>query len=100
MKTLKAENKDFLLVNTLDAKHFAQTRIPDSINIPLSQGGFTDKVLNTAGSKQKLVVVYCASDDCDSSTKAAKELDDAGFNVADYEGGAAAWKASGEPLAV
>ncbi|WP_182869132.1 rhodanese-like domain-containing protein [Rhodopirellula sp. JC639] len=100
LKTLKAEGKDFLLVNTLDANHFGQTQIPDSINIPLSQDNFTGKVLDAAGSKQKLVVVYCASADCDSSTKAAKELEEAGFNVADYEGGAAAWKASGEPLAV
>lgn len=100
LKTLKSEHDDLLLINTLDPEHFEKTKIPGSINIPVSQDDFVSKVLETAGSKGRLVIVYCASHDCDSSAQAAKQLADAGFNVADYEGGAAAWKDAGEPLAV
>ncbi|WP_168567108.1 rhodanese-like domain-containing protein [Crateriforma spongiae] len=100
LQTLKSKNENFELINTLDAEHFEKAKIPDSINIPIAQGNFADRVLEATGTKQKLVVVYCASHDCDSSTKAAKLLDEAGFDVADYEGGAAAWKDAGQPLAV
>jgi len=100
LQSLKSEDEDFVLINTLDAEHFEKTKIPGSINIPVSQDSFTDKVLEAVGSQQKLIVVYCASHECDSSTKAAKLLDEAGFNVVDYEGGAEAWKDAGQPLAV
>jgi rhodanese-related sulfurtransferase len=100
LQKLQNESDDFLLVNTLDAEHFPKTKIPGSVNIPQSQDDFTAKVLEASGSKQKLVVTYCASEECNSSTQAAKKLEDAGFNVADYEGGAKAWKDAGQPLAV
>ncbi|WP_153558501.1 rhodanese-like domain-containing protein [Roseimaritima sediminicola] len=98
LQTLIEENKDFLLVNTLDPEDFAKTRIQGAINIPVSQDDFVDNVVRAAGSKQKLIIVYCASRQCDSSTKAAKRLDEAGVNVADFEGGAAAWQEAGQPL--
>lgn len=100
LQTLQREKADFLLVNTLDAEQFEKTKIPGSVNIPQSQDDFTAKVLEAGGSKQKMVVTYCASDECSSSTHAAEKLEDAGFNVADYEGGAKAWKDAGQPLAV
>jgi len=48
--------------------------------------------------RHKPVVVYCASEQCNSSEKAAKKLEDAGFTaVSRYTGGAAAWqKEAGE----
>jgi len=97
LQKLQSENADFLLVNTLDAEHFPKTKIRGSVNIPQSQDDFTTKVLEAGGSKQKqkLVVTYCASEQCNSSTQAAKKLEDARFNVADYEGGAMAWKDAG-----
>jgi len=100
LQTLQSENRDFLLVNTLDAEYFQKTKIPGSVNIPLLKDDFTTKVLEASGSKQKMVVTYCASDECNSSAQAAEKLEDAGFNVADYEGGAKAWKDAGQPLAV
>ena len=46
-----------------------------------------------AGGKDKSVVVYCASSHCNSSEKAAKKLEEAGFTaVSRYTGGAAAWQ--------
>ena len=59
------------------------------------------EVAEVASSKTKPVVVSCASEDCHSSTQAAKKLDEAGFNdVYDFEGGAKAWQKSGEPIGV
>jgi rhodanese-related sulfurtransferase len=45
------------------------------------------------GAKDKKLVVYCANQHCDSSEKATKKLEDAGFtSVLTYKGGAEAWK--------
>jgi len=94
-------NEDFLLVNTLSEEDFAQTEIPGSVNIPQNDADFADNVESTAGGKDKPIVVYCASQQCQSSTKAAEKLERAGFEtVYDYEGGAKAWTESGNVLAV
>ncbi|MEZ6127213.1 MAG: rhodanese-like domain-containing protein [Planctomycetaceae bacterium] len=87
LQSMKSDGSDFLLVNTLDPDDFRQTKIPDSINIPQSQENFAAQVQQAAADKTQPVVVYCGSEDCQSSTKAAKKLDEAGFsNVLDYEG--------------
>ena len=97
LKSLQASDREFLLVNTLDAEHFQETKIAESVNVPQSQPDFAAQVAQKTISKEQPVVVYCASDQCDSSTQAAAKLDAAGFrNVYDYEGGAKAWQAAGE----
>jgi rhodanese-related sulfurtransferase len=99
LKTLLSSESDLLLVNTLDPEHFDDTRLPASINIPQSQPQFADKVEAAAGDKSRPVVVYCASSDCNSSTKGAQKLEEAGFaQVIDYEPGAKGWKDAGEQL--
>ena len=109
MKTLTAEQlremkdreDDFLLINTLDEEGFSQTRIPDSINIPQSADDFVQRVEQEAGGKNQKIVVYCASEQCDSSPTAAMKLEQAGFsNVFDFESGAEGWQQAGEKLAV
>jgi len=100
LKTLLSNENDLVLVNTLDAKHFDQTRLPSSINIPQAQDDFVERVEEVVGDKSRPVVVYCASSECDSSTKGAEKLDEAGFSrVIDYEPGAEGWRESGEQLA-
>lgn len=87
------------LVNTLPPEHFAETRIPNSINIPQDSPDFVERVKERAGSLNQPVVVYCANKQCDSSEKAARKLDDAGFAaVYDFEGGAKDWQAAGNEL--
>jgi rhodanese-related sulfurtransferase len=99
LKSFKETNRDFLLVNTLDPEHFDKTRIADAVNIPQSQDDFAEQVAQVTTSKQRPVVVYCASEECDSSTKAAEKLEAAGFSdVYDYEGGARAWQEAGEQV--
>jgi hypothetical protein len=67
LQKLQIESDDFLLVNTLDAEHFSKMKIPGSVNIPQSEDDFVTNVLEASGSKQKLVVTYCASEQCNSS---------------------------------
>lgn len=93
LKALKGQNAKLTLVNTLGAGAFEKTKIPGAINVPLESGDFAARVEQEAGGKDKPVVVYCASQQCDSSEKAAKKLESAGFSaVSRYTGGAAAWQ--------
>jgi rhodanese-related sulfurtransferase len=93
LKTLMDQRDDLTLVNTLPAEAFQKTRIPDAINVPLESGDFIARVEQKAGGKSKPVVVYCASEKCDSSEKAASKLEAAGFtDVFRYTGGFTAWQ--------
>jgi len=99
LKEMKEQQTDFLLVNTLSEENFTAAHIPDSVNVPQQDSAFVSRVEQMAGGKEKPVVVYCASEQCQSSPEAAKKLDEAGFtNVYDYLGGAKAWQEAGEPL--
>jgi rhodanese-related sulfurtransferase len=101
LKELRDKNGGLTLVNTLAADSFEKTRIPGAVNIPLDSNDFTARVEQKAGGKDKPVVVYCASEQCNSSEKAAKKLEDAGFTaVSRYTGGAAAWKKEAEAVQV
>lgn len=85
---------DLTMINTLPQENFEQTKIPGSINVPQTSDDFVDRVSAAVmNNKQAEVVVYCASDQCNSSEHAAKKLDQAGFkNVYDFEGGYQDWK--------
>ena len=93
LKALRNQNGGVTLINTLGAEAFEKTKIPGSINIPLDREDFAARVEQESGGKDKPVVVYCASEQCDSSERAAKKLETAGFTaVSRYTGGAAAWE--------
>lgn len=94
------ENKDNLtVVNVLPEENFRQRHIPQSANIPVTESEFADKVADKIGGRDQPVVVYCASEQCDASQKAAKQLDQAGFaEVYDFTGGMDAWQEAGEPV--
>jgi rhodanese-related sulfurtransferase len=86
-------NAGVTLVNTLGAEAFEKTKIPGAINVPLESSDFVARVEQETGGKDGPVVVYCASQQCNSSEKAAKKLEAAGFTkVSRYTGGAAAWQ--------
>ncbi|MDX1633894.1 MAG: rhodanese-like domain-containing protein [Marinobacter sp.] len=93
LKTMnETEHEDFVLINVLPREKFNEKHIRTSINIPVDDDDFVDKVESIAGSKQRKIVVYCANFECDASPKAAKKLEDAGFTqVYDYEGGTKDW---------
>jgi rhodanese-related sulfurtransferase len=99
LKALYAQQDTLTLVNTLAAGEFAKTKIPGAVNIPLDGDDFVFRTEQKAGGKDKPVVVYCASEKCNSSEKAAQKLEDAGFtDVLRYTGGAAAWQNEAEEV--
>lgn len=87
------DNRDpkdgYALVNVLGHETFEAEHIPHSINIPNGREDEFEKRF----SKEKEIIVYCASPECDASPKVAKELEHRGFrNVRDFEGGMSEWK--------
>ena len=95
----KPDNEDrhegYALVNVLDSGSFEREHIPHSINIPK---GHEEEFERRFG-KDKEIVVYCASFECDASPTVASWLAEKGFTaVRDYEGGMGDWKVSGNPV--
>jgi rhodanese-related sulfurtransferase len=99
LKKMLKDDPHPTVINTLPEEHFSATRIPDSINIPQDDENFVRRVEEAVGDHEEPVVVYCASPECDSSTKAAHKLEDAGFSqVYEFEAGAKGWQEAGEKL--
>lgn len=88
----ETEHEDFVLINVLKPDAFRQQHIRTSINIPVDDDDFEQLVERVAADKNRKIVVYCASFDCDASSQAAEKLENAGFKaVYDYEGGTKDW---------
>lgn len=89
-------SEDFTLVDVLAEDHFEEEHIPDAVNIPLDQ--IAEEVLDRFDKDDDLVV-YCASESCQASPKAAEKLESLGFeDVKDYEPGIKGWKDAGNPV--
>lgn len=91
------ESKDsgFALVNVLPPDSYIQEHIPFSINID------KDHILEFARrfGREKEIIVYCASPECDAAPKVADILSSGGFvNVLDYAGGMHEWKKAGNEV--
>lgn len=85
----------YALVNVLGEKSFRREHIPDSINIP--QGD--EDAYERRFSRDKEIIVHCASRDCDASAKAAQELARRGFTqVERFTAGIKGWKSAGGDL--
>ena len=93
----KIKNKeDFKLVDVLLPSSYKEWHIPGAINIQIDE--IKDKALKIL-KKDDEIIVYCASFECQSSTRAAKELEKLGFkNVTDYKGGKKEWKEKNFPV--
>ena len=88
----ETNHEDFVLINVLPREAFNEKHIRTSINIPVDSEDFAEQVESVAGGKHRKIVVYCANFDCDASPRAARKLEEAGFDkVYDYEGGAEDW---------
>jgi rhodanese-related sulfurtransferase len=94
-----AANEGLTVINTLSEDAFRAKHIPHTMSAPQDRGDFVGRVEKIVPSKTDPIVVYCASAACDSSTKAAKKLEAAGFtNVYDFEGGLEEWEGSQLPI--
>lgn len=85
-------SRGYALVNVLKPEAFKNEHIPASINIPKGD----EQTFEDRFSKDKEIIVYCASPTCDASVTVAKRLAEMGFeDVYDYEAGLSDWKQSG-----
>ena len=93
LQNLQSVEPDVPIINTLPREDFEKTFIPGAISIPQDEAHFEERVARAVGARNKKQVVYCANQQCDSSEKATKQLEEEGFSsVLTYKGGAEAWK--------
>jgi rhodanese-related sulfurtransferase len=77
--------RGFVLVDVRGRELYEQEHIKGAISIPLDE---IERRANQELRKEDLIVTYCASFQCQASTKAAEKLISMGFtNIADYKGG-------------
>lgn len=94
----KLESNGVALVEVLAPDAFREFHLPHAINVPLGEN-FERNIERAVPNKNQPVVVYCQSEQCDASPKAAKKLDELGYtNVFDYKAGKTDWKAAGLPV--
>jgi len=102
MKTISAEElkkkidagEDFEFVDVLSKDSFEAKHLPGSKNIPVDE--LEEKAETELPDKDKEVIVYCASTECQASPRAAKKLEEMGYtNVVDFEVGLAGWQDAG-----
>jgi rhodanese-related sulfurtransferase len=90
-----SKNRGYALINVLEPARFVEGHIPNSINVPLAKIAMLEDLY----AKNKEIIVYCASSECDASPKAARVLVESGFeNVYDYEKGLSDWRNAGNRL--
>jgi rhodanese-related sulfurtransferase len=88
---------EFVLVDALSPISFAMAHLPGAIN--MTQQLLDDRARRRIPGPDTEVVVYCADEDCDSSTTVAHRLVALGYrNVRHYAGGRRDWEAAGLPL--
>jgi rhodanese-related sulfurtransferase len=87
----------FVLVDALSPISFAASHLPGAINLP--PDSVDERAPRRVPTLDTEVVVYCASDDCDSSVEVAGRLIALGYrNVKHYSGGKRDWVEGGLPL--
>ncbi|MFB6246601.1 MAG: rhodanese-like domain-containing protein [Candidatus Pacearchaeota archaeon] len=97
LKSKIDDGEDFVLVDVLGQDSYTAKHLPDAINIPVNE--IEDKASEKLPDKDKEVIVYCASTDCQASPQAAEKLEELGYkNVKDFESGIAGWQEAGYEL--
>jgi rhodanese-related sulfurtransferase len=88
---------DFVLVDALAPLSYAAAHLPGAITMPPDFE--TDRALRRIPDRDTEIVVYCASETCDSSLVVADRLMELGYrNVFHYAGGKRDWAEAGLPL--
>lgn len=91
-------NDNLTLVEVLAPKYYRKFHLPGAVNVPLDED-FDQRIQQVAPDKGAPVVVYCLDTDCDASPKAAKRLEELGYqDVFDYAAGKMDWKEGGLPV--
>lgn len=98
LKTMMRDQPRFCLLEVLSAEDYDAGHLPGAMNVPL-EGDFEAAVAHAAPRKDEPVVVYCQHESCDASPRAARRLDEMGYqHVYDYAGGKQDWERAGLSL--
>lgn len=85
----------YALINVLSYDEYAKEHIPNSINIPVEEINKFEEHF----SREKELIVYCSSYNCDAAERAAEALAERGFQrVYDFEEGLDGWKRAGQSI--
>ena len=87
------DGKDFVLIDVLSSLSFEGRHLPGAKNVNFQQPDFLKKVMDIVDDKDKPVVVYCSSFQCQLSPAAGSDLVEAGYkDVYHFAGGLADWQ--------
>ena len=90
-------NDGFALVEVLSTDQYHEFHLPGAINVPLDDH-FDERIQEAVPDKDRMVVVYCHNSECQASSKAARRMDELGYQqVFDYEAGKVDWREAGLP---
>lgn len=99
LQRMREADEGLVVINVLAPEDHREAHIPGSENVPLDRERFAEEVLAKLGSKDDEVIVYCASESCPASRRAARKLEEAGFQrVYGFTGGIRAWQEAGLPV--
>lgn len=93
---MRASGAPHTLVDVLSAESYETGHIEGAVSLPLET--IDARTAERKLSRDKPVVVYCASVQCAASTQAADKLADLGYEVLDYKGGLEDWQKRGHRL--
>jgi rhodanese-related sulfurtransferase len=90
-------NDEIAVVDVLDEKYYRKFHLPGASNVPLGDE-FESQIQQAVPDKEAPVAVYCMDEECEASPKAAKWMEQLGYQqVYDYQGGKVDWKEAGLP---
>ena len=95
LKDMIDKDVDFVLIDARRHEGYGDEHLPRAISIPSDHRG---EHLVRQYKKNRTIVTYCSSLECESSTVAAQKLEKYGFKkVLEFKGGLKDWKEAGYP---
>jgi rhodanese-related sulfurtransferase len=86
------------VIEVLGPSQYDKFHLPNALNVPLGDD-FDEDIQATVPDKSQPVVVYCMDESCDASPKAAKRMEELGYErVYDYVAGKVDWRDAGKPV--
>ena len=90
-------NDGLALIEVLSPDQYREFHLPGAMNVPLDEH-FEQRIQKAVPDKDRTVVVYCYNSECQASSKAARRMDELGYQqVCDYEAGKVDCRNAGVP---
>lgn len=98
VQTMIQNRSDLTVIETLSEDYFEKFHLPGAKNVPLDDD-FAKNIEQAAPDKSKPVLLYCMDADCEAAPKAAKRMEELGYQeIYEYEAGKVDWKEAGLPI--